>query len=466
MKAWFLGVAGAGMSALASILKSEGWTVEGSDEGVFPPVSDYLTRMGIAWRDGFDAARLPADIDLAIVGGSAKLGLAGNPELAELRRRGVPIHGFPQFLGAHIAARDVALVAGSFGKSTLAALLAVMLRAAGRDPGWFVGAVPVDLPGTGHAGRDPVFIAEGDEYIVGQDDLRSKFDLYPATSLLLSSIVHDHLNVFPTLESYEAPFARLLRRLPPGGALVCARDDEGVRRIVGDRPAVWYGVEPGPGYHADHVRIGETTRFDLVTPGGERAPLETQLIGRHNIENIVAAAAFLLERGDLRLHELAPGVRAFHGVRRRLDKLTTRSRVPVYEGFGSSYEKARSAIDAVLLHFAPRPAVVVFEPHAFSWRNRAALAWYDTVFAGVDRVFLLPPPAHGAEGHDQLSQAEIAARIAAAGVRCESVPSGESVIESLAGAVAGDEVVLLLSSGPLDGLPATLAPRLETMFNA
>nr|QQZ51815.1 hypothetical protein JKL49_13520 [Phenylobacterium glaciei] len=80
--------------------------------------------------------------------------------------------------------------------------------------------------------------------------------------------------------------------------------------------------------------------------------------------------------------DLAQGLASFEGIRRRLDRLTKTSKVPLIEGFGSSYEKARSAIDALQLHYPERPLIVVFEPHTFSWRSKDALAWYDTVFAG------------------------------------------------------------------------------------
>ena len=85
------------------------------------------------------------------------------------------------------------------------------------------------------------------------------------------------------------------------------------------------------------------------------------------------------------------------------------------EGFGSSYEKARSAIEAMLLHYPTRPLTVVFEPHTFSWRNRDALPWYDTVFAGVAKVLVIPPPTHGAASHTQSTFDEILSRVAAAG---------------------------------------------------
>jgi UDP-N-acetylmuramate: L-alanyl-gamma-D-glutamyl-meso-diaminopimelate ligase len=463
MNIYFLGIAGAGMSALASILVTEGHGVSGSDDGVFPPITTYLDRLGVPYHVGFDADLVPPGLDAAVVGSSAKLDLAHNPELAELKRRGTPLYSFPEFLGRHTAARDTVVVAGSFGKSSVTALLAVVLTESGRDPGYFIGAVPLDLPLTGRAGTDPIFVMEGDEYVVGPDDRRSKFALYAPKSLLITSLIHDHVNVFPTMTDYEAPFVQLIADLPPDAPLVCAHPFEALRRLADGRRVTWYGREPCPGYFAENLVVGETSRFDLVTPAGKRIPLETELLGLHNIENIVGAAALLLERGDVGAEALQRGVRRFRGVARRLDKKTTASRVPAYEGFGSSYEKARSAIEAILLHFPGRPCVVVFEPHTFSWRDPAALFWYDTVFADVGSVLLLPPPLHGA-GEAQSSQAQIAGRIAEAGVPVTPVADGAAVLGELAATLTGEEVILLLSSGPLDRLPEALPTWLETRF--
>jgi UDP-N-acetylmuramate: L-alanyl-gamma-D-glutamyl-meso-diaminopimelate ligase len=464
MKVYFLGIAGAGVSALASLMASEGHQVLGADGAVYPPVSTYLEGLGIAFHRGFAAAHVPDDLDLAIIGSSTTLDLERNPELAALRSKGVPCQSFAEYLGGYSAGRRTCVVAGSFGKSTLTAMLAVMLRSAGRDPGYFIGAVPLDLPTTGHAGTQPEFLLEGDEYIVSPQDRRSKFLLYHPSAVLLSSLVHDHFNAFPTMASYEAPFGELVRALPADALLVAARDYEPLRRLTSGRPATWYGLGDGPGYSGTDIEIGEITRFSLRTPAGETWPLRTELLGLHNIENIVGACALLLEWGVLAPDQLAAGVAAFRGVARRLDKKTRTSTVPAYEGFGSSYEKARSAIEAIRLHFPGRPLVVVFEPHTFSWRNQAALAWYDTVFEGAARVLVLPPPAHGAATHRQLTLPEIVDRIAAAGVAATAAPGAEAALTELERSLAGDEVVLLLSSGPLYGLVESVPAWLEAKF--
>ncbi|MET0546636.1 MAG: Mur ligase family protein [Caulobacterales bacterium] len=464
MKIYFLGIAGAGVSALASVLVSQGHEVTGSDEGVFPPVSTYLGRLGVRYHDGFDPALVPPDIDLAIIGASAKLHGADNPELEAIKKLGVPRYTFPEYLALHTEGRRNIVIAGSFGKSTLTALCAHLLRAAGRDPGYFIGAIPLDLPTTGANGSDPEFLLEGDEYVISNEDRRSKFVLYHPSATLISSIVHDHLNMFPTMESYVAPFAELVRLTPLDGLLVCAHQYEYLHAVTQGRNVIWYGAEECPGYFASDIQIGEVTAFNLRTPSGDSIPLQTELLGMHNVENLVGAAALLLEMNLIDAAALQKGARSFRGVARRLDKKTMRSRLPAYEGFGSSFEKARSAIDAIKLHFPERKTVVVFEPHTFSWRNQDALAWYDTVFEGVDEVLLLPPPQHGAKTHDQLTQDQIIARIKAAGVSVQSVAGNAQTMAALETLLKGDEVLLLLSSGPLDGLAETAPKWLEQRF--
>jgi UDP-N-acetylmuramate: L-alanyl-gamma-D-glutamyl-meso-diaminopimelate ligase len=464
MRIHFTGIAGAGMSAAALMLRDAGHQVSGSDAEAFPPMSTYVEGLGFPFHRSFDAANLPEDLDVLVLGASAKLGGADNPEVAEAGRRGVTVTTFPELIGEVTAARRNTVVAGSFGKSTCSALMAHVLRSAGHDSGWMIGAISPSLPATGHWGSEPQVVLEGDEYIVGAADRRSKFVLYHPRDVLLTSLVHDHVNVFPTFADYEAPFRELLRLLPADGLLV-AREHPAIRAIAGEAAGriVWYDTDRCEGWWAQDVTYGEITRFTLVRPDGGRLALSTVLLGEHNIENIVGVSAYLLERGLVSEQALQAAVASFAGIRRRLDRLTTRSLVPVIEGFGSSYEKARSAIEALLLHYPHRPLAVVFEPHTFSWRSRDALSWYDTVFEGAARVLIVPPPTHGAQTHHQSTFDEILARTAATGVPVQAVQTADQAIGALSG-LAGNEVVLLLSSGPLLGLPDALPPVFDRLY--
>ena len=464
MRIHFTGIAGAGMSAAALMMRDAGHEVSGSDEDVFPPMSTYVEGLGFPFSRRFDAANLPDGLDLLVLGASAKLGGEANPEVEEARRRGVRITTFPELVGEATQGRRNTVVAGSFGKSTCTALMAHVLKEAGRDAGWMIGAISPSLPATGHWGEALEVVLEGDEYIVGASDKRSKFVLYHPRDVLLTSLVHDHVNVFPTFAEYEAPFRELLRLLPADSLLV-AKDHPAVRAIASESRGrvVWYDTQARDGWSAEALVYGETTRFTLVAPDGGKLALATSLLGEHNIENIVGVSAYLLERGLVTEQALARAVATFGGIRRRLDRLTTVSRAPIIEGFGSSYEKARSAIEAMLLHYPDRPLVVVFEPHAFSWRSRDALSWYDTVFEGAARVLVAPPPSHGAGSHNQSSFEEILERVAATGVPVAGVRSADEAIGRLS-VLSGDEVVLLLSSGPLLGLPDALPPVFDDLY--
>jgi UDP-N-acetylmuramate: L-alanyl-gamma-D-glutamyl-meso-diaminopimelate ligase len=464
MRIHFTGIAGAGMSAVALMMRDAGHQVSGSDEDVFPPMSTYVAGLGFPVTYRFDAANLPEGLDLLVLGASAKLGGEGNPEVAAARGRGVRITTFPELVGEASLGRVNTVVAGSFGKSTCTALMAHILRQAGVDAGWMIGAISPSLPATGHWGTTPDMVLEGDEYIVGPADRRSKFVLYHPDHLLLTSLIHDHVNVFPTFAEYEAPFRELLRLLPAGG-LAVMREHPAIRAVAAETRAriVWYDTAPCEGWCSEGVVYGESSRFTLRGPGDRRLELTTSLLGEHNIENIVGVCAYLLERNLVSEAALAAAVGSFAGIRRRLDRLTTRSRIPVIEGFGSSYEKARSAIEALRLHYPDRPLTVVFEPHTFSWRSRDALAWYDTVFEDAARVLVAPPPAHGAQSHHQSSFDEILGRVAATGIPSQGVENADAAIAALSG-LGGDEIVLLLSSGPLLGLPDALPPVFDRLY--
>jgi UDP-N-acetylmuramate: L-alanyl-gamma-D-glutamyl-meso-diaminopimelate ligase len=172
----------------------------------------------------------------------------------------------------------------------------------------------------------------------------------------------------------------------------------------------------------------------------------------------------LLERQLLSPQQLREGIASFLGVKRRMELLSPASRVPVYEGFGSSYEKARSAIAAAKLHFPTRRLLVVFEPHTFTWRNRAAIAAYDDVFAGAAKIFIFEPASQGAGTHAQLTQDEIVARVRAANCDAEAINDADQALNRLNDILRGDDVVLLLTSGELGGLIKTIPQLVETKY--
>jgi UDP-N-acetylmuramate: L-alanyl-gamma-D-glutamyl-meso-diaminopimelate ligase len=463
-KAHFIGIAGIGMAATALLLREQGWSVTGSDEGFYPPASEILPRAGINVSSPHAAGNVPADVDAIVIGKHAKL-TQENPEVAAAFASGKPILSFPDVLAEVTRNRDRIVVAGSYGKSTTASLLAWVMVHTGKRPGYFLGAVPKNMPWNAALGGDAPFILEGDEYPSSNTDPRAKFLHYAPQSLLLTSAVHDHVNVFPTHADYLAPFQQLVAELPSSGLLVACADEPHATALARAAPCrvLTYGLsDANAAYRAENIVYGEESAFDLIGPG-LRQPITTTQLGAHNIQNMIGAAALLLEKALATPREIAAAFASYHGIIRRLDKLTTRSSIPVYEGFGSSREKSRAAIDAIRLHFPDKRLVIVFEPYTFSWRSRDTLFWYDTVFDGASEVLVYQPPEHGAASHNQVSQDEIVERIAAANLPVLSIGTDKhGDVATIAGRLKPNDVVLVLTTGNLGGVIPPLVEKLNS----
>lgn len=464
-KAHFIGIAGKGMSATALLLRQMGVRITGSDEGFYPPVSDYLKAERIAFAAGYRKENIPDDADVIVIGKNAKLQAETNDEVRAAMASGKPVRSFADLLHDMTVGAETVVAVGSYGKSTCTALLAWCLQAAGKDPSYFIGEVTNGFATYAHRGRGATFVLEGDEYPSSNWDNTSKFLHYNARNVLLTSATHDHINVFPTHADYLAPFRTLLGSLPADGLLVVSGEPH-ARALAKNLacPVVFYALDDAAHWHAANIAHGAETSFDLMRGSERIVRLSTTQLGNHNIENIVGASAMLLEKHLLSPEELQAGISTFQGVKRRMELLSPASTVPVYEGFGSSYEKARSAIAAVKLHFPERRLIIVFEPHTFTWRNRAAIAAYDDVFAGAAKVFIFEPASQGASTHAQLTQDEIVARTRAAGNDAEPIVDPQEALERLGGLLRADDVVLLLTSGELGGLIKTIPRLVEAKY--
>jgi len=464
-KAHFIGIAGMGMSAAAILLKEQGWSVCGSDTEVYPPATTQLERHGIPYNTSYSPSNIPPDTDLIVIGKNAKLVREQNAEVNAAYESSIRVASFPEILGETIQKRIPIVVAGSYGKSTVTSLLAWCLSHSGVDAGWFIGAAPEEME-PAHLGTHPVFILEGDEYPTSHEDPRPKFAHYHAHDALITAASHDHVNIYKTQEEFLKPFRTLVSSLPENGTLVLCEDEPRAASLAKDTRAnvVSYGLANSPEWSAKNISRGDVTTFDLMHGTKRVAALSTTLLGDHNIQNIVGASALLLEKELVTAEQFAAAVADFKRLARRLDKKTGRSSVPAYEAFGSSREKLRAAIEALKAQYPERRLMVVFEPHTFSWRNKKMLYWFDDAFDGAGFVVLYKPAEQGASTHEQSSQQDMRERLARTGIRVETTVDANEVMEVLQKEICKDDVVLLSSSGSMDGLIERIPDWLDNTF--
>ena len=465
-KVHLIGICGAGMSAVAVVLKRGSWKVSGSDEGFYEPISGYLRKNKISFFGNYSAKNIPRDADLIVIGNHAKLVPESNAEVKAAFASGIEIKSLPEMLAMFSEGKNNLVITGSFGKSTCTALLAYCLIKTKKNPSYFIGAVPIDSKQSLHLGKGKEFVIEGDEYRSSNWDNRSKFMHFSPSSVLLISAEHDHINLFPTEKSYKEPYKKLVAKIPKGGLLVYANKAKNTKEIVkyAKCKAVSYSLNnKSSDWHAQNIKYGLYTSFDLMNKGEKITNIKTKLLGNHNIENIIGGGALLLEQKLIKPVEFAKAIKTFSGIMRRIELKTKKSIVPVYEGFGSSYSKTKVIFETLKLHFPKKKIIAVFEPHTFSWRNREALKWYKDIFDGISEVILLPPPMHGKGTHDQLTYDQIFKAIPKSINKYKARTEKES-LDLIKKITNKNDIIVLISSGSLLGLSKSIPNLIERLF--
>lgn len=465
MKAHFIGIAGVGMGSTALLLRERGWEVSGSDLGFYPPMSTYLSEKKVHFSHGYKKEHIPTDADIIVIGKSGRLTPETNEEVRAAFDSGKRIVHFAELLGQLAEQTQNIVVAGSHGKSTCTALIAWCLHHAGKSPHYFFGAVTSGAFPNAQTGTGTIFVLEGDEYPSSNWDDSSKFLHYHAHDILITSTMHDHVNVFKTHEAYLMPFKKLVSQIPNDGILVVCSDDESNREHFNLKHAITYGLSGDPDWYACNISYGSETTFTLQHNRKPIVDLKTKLLGAHNIQNIVGVSALLLEKKMLSIDELRDGIASFPGLTRRLDLKTTHSTIPVYEGFGSSYSKARAGIDALKVHFPGKRLIVVFEPHTFSWRNRAYLDQYRTVFNDVDSVYIFHEEEKRMIDSQQVSLNEILEKVRGCGTETYSAMNASELLKQLLPQLCGNEIILIETSGDMGGLVKKIPTEIERRFS-
>lgn len=468
-KVHFIGICGKGMSALAITMKELGYKVTGSDESFYQGSHAFnnLQRNKIFFNHKYQKENIKNNIDLIIIGKHVRLTPDKNKEVKAAFESGIKINSMPEALNKLTAKKDITTVAGSFGKSSVTALLAWCLQTARKDPSYFIAADAYNFKQNGHIGKGKDFIIEGDEYPSANWDNTSKFLHFKPKNIILISGEHDHFNVFKTEKDYIKPFEKLVALLPKNGLLIACKDGKNVQKIVKKSSAenIFYSMNDRSVWHPENIKYGPKTTFDLYKSNKKIINLETRLLGRGNIENIVGVSAFLLENKMLSSKTLKKAIQSFKGVAGRLDLKTKKSKILVYESFGSSYKKAKNDLESLRLHYPTKNITTVFEPHTFSWRDRQNLSWYKDVFSECNKVIiLLPPEEHGKNVSNEISLKEIVGEINKHHKIALGVENKDNVMMELEKTLKKDDILVLMTSGDMGGLVKSIPVWAEKKF--
>ena len=452
----FVAVCGVGTGSLAGLLRQQGYRVTGSDENVYPPMSTFLAEIGIDILPGFSEAHLGEGPDLVVIGNAVS---RGNPEAEAVLRRGIPYVSLPQALGRFlIDGKHSVVVAGTHGKTTTTSLMSWVLVAAGLDPSFFIGGIPVNFGSGFRSGGGAWVVMEGDEYDSAFFDKGPKFLHYQPERVILTSLEFDHADIYRDLEHVKDAFRRLVEIIAPGGGLLVCDEAVHAREILDGAtcPVLSYGVGESADWRAMDVRAaGGRMTFTPCYNGAAEGAVEVPLIGRHNARNALAVYATAREIG-LSPSVVRSAMASFRGVRRRQETVGEAAGVLIIDDFAHHPTAVADTIAAVREAWPGRRLWAVFEPRSQTSRRRVFLTEFTRALARADRV-VLPDLYHPEKipEEERLAPAEL--------VHCINRHRGDRAACHLAGvdeiaavvvrdAVEGD-VVLVMSNGSFGDLP-------------
>lgn len=370
----FVGIAGAGMSALAELLARRGITVTGCDAS--PNKNEALEQLGIAVEPRHDPAH--------VIGAQAVVATSAmqrdHPELARARSLGIPVIRRAEALAGAVELGKTICVAGTHGKTTTTVMTTEALAAAGRNPTGIVGGRVASWGGNLSAGGDELFVVEADEYD------RSFLALSP-TVATITNVEADHLDIYADLDDIRGAFAQFASR---ARAIVLCADDPGASSIALTPSAVIvrYGIDsPNARLIARDLRSEDGgSRFTAVCDGSEEVEIRLRVPGRHNVLNALAALGSGHALG-VPLAAMAPGLAAFGGVERRFQRLGEVRGVAIVDDYAHHPTEIRATLAAARTAYPGRRIIAAFQPHLYS-RTRDFAGDFGGALAGADNIYL------------------------------------------------------------------------------
>ena len=451
-----IGVAGTGMGSFAGMLKAAGFEVTGSDENVYPPMSTQLERWGIPVMTPYAPSNLDrARPDVVVVGNVVR---SVNPEATAMRERGLPHVSFPQALGdLFIGPRHGVVVVGTHGKTTTSAMMGFLLHHAGRDPSFLVGGVTRDFESNFRLGRGPHFVVEGDEYDTAYFDKGPKFLHYRPRTAIFTSCELDHADIYRDEAHYESAFEKFVDLLPPDGFLAACPSYASVVRISGRArcPVETYAVDRPADWEARDLRLApDGARFGLVRRGERLADVHLPVGGAHNVENALGVAAAATALG-LSPAEIAAGLGAFHGVKRRQEVRGVAGGVTVIDDFAHHPRAVQKTLAAVRGAFPTGRILAAFEPRSNTSRRNLHQADYASVATWGDaaEVYVLRPlPTDRVPEHERLDVDAVTRDLGAAGRPARAFATVDEMVPAIAAAARPGDVIVAMSNGAFGGI--------------
>ncbi|MDW7691806.1 Mur ligase family protein [Flammeovirgaceae bacterium SG7u.111] len=378
MKVHFIAIGGSVMHDLAIALKSRGYEVTGSDDEIFDPSYTKLKNHGLLPEVmGWDASKITDDLDAVILGMHAR---EDNPEYIKARELGLNIYSFPAYVHEQAKNKQRIVVGGSHGKTTVTAMIVHVLNYFKRNPDYLLGAVPKGLTDTIKlTEKAPVIILEGDEYPSAAIDLKPKFINYQQHIGVITGISWDHVNVYPSYDSYVEQFRAFAEASCKAGTLIYCEDDPEVKKLI---KSIEFPEDVSVMPYTKHpykIINGQTYLIDKKN----KKEIPVKVFGEHNMMNLSAAKEVVLKM-RITEDEFYEAISSFEGTKNRLNLLAEGGSTKVFKDFAHAPSKLKATVEAVKSQFGKQKLVACMELHTYSSLNKKFLPNYKNSIKSAD----------------------------------------------------------------------------------
>ena len=483
-KLHILGIAGTFMGGVAALARELGHAVEGSDQAIYPPMSTQLETLGIPFSQGYLPENISPDCDEVVVGNALSRGNAAVEAVLDAGRK---YTSGAQWLAENVLpGRDTIAVAGTHGKTTTTTILAYLLEAAGRDPGFLIGGVAEDFGVSARVGRLPPsgaarhpassagqalppqagegnpslfaaagfpFVVEADEYDTAFFDKRSKFVHYRPLVAILNNLEYDHADIFPDIASIQRQFHHLVRTVPRRGRLIVNGEDQRLAEVLAMgcwTPVERFGFDQSLEWSARLVNEDGSV-FAVLRNGTAIGEVRWPMLGRHNVLNGLAALAAAHAVG-VDIASVIPALADFRSVKRRLEIIGQSNGITIYDDFAHHPTAIQTTLQGLRAKVGAARIVVAMEPRSNSMRLGAHAEALAPSLDGADAVVFLHRPELAWDAGKVVSAIRGEAR---------TVADVDALIEALGSMARSGDHVVFMSNGGFDGAPRRFLTALQ-----
>jgi len=450
------------MASLAGMLKQRGIHVTGSDAAAYPPMSTFLTELGIPVSQPFAEANLKPRPDLVVVGNAIS---RGNVELEAVLDQRIPFASLPQVLHEEfLLGKEVIVVAGTHGKTTTTSMLAWIFESAGVEPSFLIGGIAENFGSSFQLGAGKHFILEGDEYDTAFFDKGPKFLHYFPDAVILTSVEFDHADIYKDLDSVETAFKRLVNLIPRRGSLVAFDQGESLDRSIARAfcPVERYGSTARAAWQIFDLKFeADRTTWTLLHQGSRWADLQFPLAGEYNVWNATAAAAIAAHYG-ISKEAIADALRNFKSVKRRLEVRAQINGVTIIDDFAHHPTAIAATLKALRSRYPEARLWALLEPRSNTLRRNVFQHELAQSLTLADEIVVASvfQSASIAEA-ERLDLNAVIADLKARGHHARMIESVDKIVRGITPELRSGDVVAILSNGGFDGIYEKLPSALK-----